>query len=340
MNKMKSASFLILIFSLFFLISACKQNGEKKDRTKSTDPALSELTTLIRNNPQDAQILYDRAKLYYSKEAYDEAIDDLVRAQKIDSIKPDYYHLLADIYLDYYKSYEALKTMQKVVTLHPQRIPSLLKLAEFQYILKQYDASINTLNDVFAVDRLEPEAFFMLGMNFRALEDMERAKNAFQTAVENDPELVDAWLMLGNIHEQENDPQALVFYENAILVAPESVEALHSKAFYLQNNNKFEDAIAIYKKINVIDPQYVEAYLNTGLLFLEMDSIGQAFEHFNILVNMDVANPLGYFYRGFTFEQGGDLEKAKLDYQQALKLAPDFKEAKEALELLDSKGTE
>jgi len=239
--------------------------------------------------------------------------------------------------MDYYKSFEALKTMQKVVFLHPQRIPSLLKLAEFQYILKQYEASVITLNNVLAVDRLEPEAFFMLGMNFRAIGDIERAKNSFQTAVENNPDLVDAWMMLGSIYEGQNDPQALVYYDNALLVSPDNIDVMHAKAFYFQNHKDIQAAIDLYKKINVLDPSYSDAYLNTGLLYLEMDSLAKAHEHFNIMIKSDVTNPIGYFYRAYTFEQIGELKKARMDYEQAIKLAPDFEEAKNALELLTSR---
>lgn len=327
---------LLMILAMIQIISSC--NGKKdKESTLSENNALNELSALIREGEADPDIYFERAKLFYAETAYDEAIDDLKKAQKVDSIRPDLYHLLADIYLDYYKSFEALKTMEKVVSLHPSRIPSLLKLAEFQYILKQYNESINTINNVLAVDRLEPEAFFMLGMNFRAMEDIERAKNAFQTAVENDPELIDAWIMLGSIYEQEEDPRALVYFDNALLIAPESLEALHAKAFYLQNHDGIQEAIDIYKNINILDPQYADAYLNAGLLYLELNSFELAFEQFNILVSNDITNPLGYFYRGYTHEQGGDLEKAKIDYEQALRLAPEFKEAREALELLLSK---
>jgi tetratricopeptide (TPR) repeat protein len=333
MRQKFSFNKLLGIILIVLLLASCKQKENHKTQETENAP-LSELTQLIRENPDDINLYVERAKLYYEEEAYDEAIDDVVKAQNIDSLRTDLYHLLADIYLDYYKSYEALKTMEKVVSLHPERIPSLLKLAEFQYILKQYNESVNTCNEILAVDRLEPEAYFMLGMNFRALDDIERAKNAFQTAVENNPELIDAWLMLGSIHEYQGDSTAMLYYDNALLIAPESIEALHAKAFYLQNNDRIPEAIGIYKQIIGIDPQYTDAYLNTGLLYLELDSLGQAYEQFNILIGIDVTNPLAYFYRGYTFEQGGEINKARADYEQALRLSPDFEEARNALKLL------
>lgn len=333
-----SKSFIILIWavSLVSCGSGEKENGEATGKIE--DQALTELNELIRKDPKNPELLFQRAELYYKHSAYDEALDDLGAAQKIDSLKPEYYHLLADVYMDYYKSHFALKTMEKVVSLHPKRIPSLLKLAEFQYILKKYENSIYTCNEVLAVDRTEPEAFFMLGMNFRAMGDSERAKNSFQTAVEFDPQLIDAWLLLGTIYESEKNPKALTYYESAVLMAPESVEALHAKAFYLQNHGNIPEAITIYRKINELDPQYTDAYLNTGLLFMEMDSVKQAREYFNLYVKKDLTNPLGYFYRGVSNEALGNVKNARVDYEQALRLSPDYEDARKALDDLNSKA--
>jgi tetratricopeptide (TPR) repeat protein len=332
----KSLIILLLAVSLFSCGSNDKKNGEAN--SKIQDQALTELNELIREDPKNPELLFQRAELYYKHTAYDEALDDLGAAQKIDSLKPEYYHLLADVYMDYYKSHFALKTMEKVVSLHPRRVPSLLKLAEFQYILKKYEKSIYTCNEVLAVDRTEPEAFFMLGMNFREIGDSERAKNSFQTAVEFDPQLIDAWLLLGTIYEAEKNPKALTYYESAVLMAPESVEALHAKAFYLQNHGNIPEAITIYRKINELDPQYTDAYLNSGLLFMELDSVKQAREYFNLFVKKDLTNPIGYFYRGVSNEALGNLKNARLDYEQALRLSPDFEDAQKALDDLNSKA--
>ena len=335
--KLAQINFYFLFVLLIAISTSCGEQKKNGSPATDEDAPISDLSEMIRSNPDDSQLYYERAIQYYKKEAYDEALDDIVLAQEIDSINPAFYHLKADIYLDYFRSFDALKTMEEVVMLHPKRIPSLLKLAEFQYILKKYNESILTLNDVLAIDQLEPEAFFMLGMNFRATGEQEKAKNAFQTAVENDPELVDAWIMLGQLFENEGNPDALVYYENALRVAPQSIEALHAKAFYYQNHDNIPKALEIYREISIIDPSYPDAYLNSGLLYLEMDSLASAHENFNIMVKTAITNPIGYFYRAYTFEQMGELKKARIDYEQALKLAPDFEEARNALEILMSK---
>ena len=104
---------------------------------------------------------------------------------------------------DNYNSKEAINTMLYAVVMHPDRIPSLLKLIELRYIIEDYDESILTINEIIKLDPLNAEAFFMLGVNFKALNDILRATNVFQRAVELDTKMTDAWITLGEIYESK-----------------------------------------------------------------------------------------------------------------------------------------
>jgi len=197
----------LIITSLFF--TNCQDASETTQATAvitnlptTGNPAIDGLSVAIAENPNDPSLYAKRADMFYQNEGYDEAINDLQTALNIDSTNVDYLHLLADVYLDYYQSYPAINTMMKAATLYPTRIPTLLKLAEFQLILKQYDRSITTINEVLKLEQLNAEAYFMLGLNFKEQGDIDRAMGSFQTAVENNPDLVDAWINLGQLHAE------------------------------------------------------------------------------------------------------------------------------------------
>ena len=328
-----------LLFS--FIIIGCT---EKKKHTEieptvqfqTDDPALIGLSQAIDNDPDNANGYFERAKILVDKELFDPAIDDLHKALALDSSQASFYHLLSDAYLDYYKSGQALDVMEKAAEKFPNRIPTLLKLAELQLVLKRYDGSFFTVQKIMNQDKQNAEAFFMLGMIYRAQEDTERAINSFQTAVELDPEIVDAWIILGDLFADRDFSIAERYYDNAIRIDPENLQAYHAKAFYLQNSERIPEAISIYKEINGRDPQYTDAYLNTGILYLDQDSLDQAFEHFNILVKIDPQNYLGYYYRGITKMFGGDLKGAEVDLKQSLKFNSTFEKARIALQELET----
>lgn len=317
-----------LTFTTLFL--SCKNNNNSAPEN-AENAEIQQISLEIKNNPQSGELYYLRAQKYYERENYDKAIVDLHKAISLDSINPIYYHLLSDAYLDYYNPDEALNTLYKILLLYPERIPSLLKLAELKFILEDYDGSMLTLNEIIRLDPQNAEAYFMLGMNFKTLNDTERARNAFQTSVEMDSQLTDAWMILGEIYENEKNPKALQYYESAILSNPQSMEARHAKAFYLQNINKIEEALNIYKEIIILNNNYTAAYLNSGYLYLDMDSLDRAFEQFDLMTTVAPTQYLGFYMRGIVNEMLGKKEQALKDYESAHNLNREDKKVEESL---------
>lgn len=328
---MKHIYILTLTIASIFLLSQCKEsNQQSKVPTKTATgiDAIDILTTEIEKSPTDASLYYERAKAYMENNGNEYAVKDAEKAVKLDSINPAYYHLLSDAYMDFRQSKLALMTMMRVGTMYPKRTITQLKLAETQYILQQYDYALSTLNKILKYDPLNAEAFFMLGLVMNEQGGNKReAKNAFLTAVENDPELIDAWLMLGENAMKENDPMAKTFYKNAVSAKPKNITALHSYAYFLQNHNEVDEAQEIYKKIHVLDRNYMQANLNSGILYIEQDSLDKAFEQFNIVTQNHPGDYLGYYYRGVVHELQGNLNGALSDYQNSQNINPDYDKA-------------
>jgi len=323
----------VLVITLFF---SCKEDKKQQAPQSTGDSLVDQITLQLQKAPNDTELLYQRANVLYEKDEFEPAIRDLEKAMSIDSLKPKFYHLLADNYLEYYKSRKALDIMETAVNRFPERILTHLKLSEMQLILNQNENSIMTINNILRMSPQNNEAYFMLGMNFRQMGDLNKAINSFQTAVEIEPEMIDAWIILGELHEKNGSDDPLKYYNNALLVDPDNAQVLHSKAFHLQNSGDIPGALEIYKQIGVKNPQYTDAYLNAGILYMEIDSFEQAFEQMKILAGIEPQNPLPYYYRGLIHKAYGNLEAAKIDLQNALNLAPTFPVAQEELDLVEA----
>ena len=299
---MKTTHFFFLLAGLTLLAACGQDNGkgeENQQAINNTDPSISQLNLLIEETPEDPELYYQRAQLYYELEGYDEAIQDVQMALSFDSINPNYLHLLADAYLDYYQSFRALKTMEQAAALHPQRIPTLLKLTEFQLILTQSEQALKTLDKIREIDPQNPEMFYMGGMVFEDLGDIDKAIGSYQSAVEINPELIEAWIQLGKLWALKEEPIAIQFFDNALRVDSIGLTALHEKAYYLSNTlNDLEGALALYKKIIIHHPQYPDAYFNSGLLYMDMGDIDQAMQQFELNIQVDPTFALAYYYRG------------------------------------------
>jgi len=327
---------ILFLLIIGLSLTQCKQKsaGDTDSMGPTGDPVIDGITEEIKQHPDDAQLYLQRAQIFYDHQAYDQAVQDLARVMKLDSTNLRAHHLLADAYMDSNQSNMALKTMQRAVALYPDSIRTKLKLSEFQLILKQYDGAMHTLEDIMKIRPGDPEALFMLGMVYRDQGKTELAIGAFQSAVERNPDNVEAWVILGDLMDRTHNPRAIQYFDNAIRVDPKNVEALHAKAYYLQNNEKIDEAIAIYKQIHVIDPQYPEAYLNIAILQLYRDSIDAAMKELTILKGIDPTNAAAWFYIGKAHQFRGEKEEAKASFEQALRLDPKYGQATDALQEL------
>ncbi len=336
---MKAKNFLnfLLGAALLLCIFSCGNGSNPPDAdaaipTVSNNPAIEGLTEKIKNAPNDAGLFAARGALWYDEESYDESIADLEKAIQLDSGKVEYYHALGDAYLDYSKSRKALEVMEHAGLKFPKRIPTLLKLSEFQLILQQHNPALYTLERIRMLDPQNAEMFFMFGNVFKDMGKTEQALSAWQSAVENDADLTDAWINLANAMADKGAPLAVKYFDNAIRSDTNSVDALHAKAYFLSNKkNDLNGAIALYKKINTLDPQYEEGFFNTGLLYLDLDSVEQAYKSFDLAVKVAPSYTLAYYHRGVAAELKKEFGKAKKDYEEVLRLDPDFEGAKEAL---------
>lgn len=342
---MKAKMFFPLLTLLAVLaINACgggaqeQGQGGEPELGQTGNPTIDGLTQAIAADQDDPELYVQRGDVFYENRGYDEAIRDYTKAIQLDTTKPVYYHKLADAHLDYFKSRQAVEILKRAAERFPEDIPTLLKLSEYHLILTQYEESMKAIDRVLKIDPQNAEAYFMFGMNFEERQDTVRAINSYQKAVELDANIIDGWINLGQLYAGLGDPLALRYFDNATRIAPNDITALHAKADYLTATNDLEGAVGLYRKIITIDPQYDEAYFNSGLLYLDMDSVAKAEQQFDLTVKISPTHIRGYYFRGLSREMQGKAAEAKADYEQALRMAPDYEQAQERLNGLKEAG--
>jgi tetratricopeptide (TPR) repeat protein len=335
-------NFKIQLFAfvlLSFFITACgdsnsNHSGDAQEEIilPSLSPELDKLNAAIKENSEDASLYAQRGQALWDVQGYDEAIKDMEKAVELSSDTPEYYHTLANFYMDYFRSRKAIKTMETAGLKFPERIPTLLKLSEFYLILKNYDASERTLDRIQKISPLNAEMFYMRGSLAEERGNLEEAISAYRFATEHDPDMIDAYLKLGDLTALKTPKTALQYYDNAIRIDPKNTDALTMKAWHLSNvMNKIEDAQDIYRDLIKIDAKNKTAYHNSGLLYLDMDSLDRAYVRFTEAIKVSPTAVESIYYRGVTSELRGDVSAAKDDYERTTKMNPGFTVGQEAL---------
>jgi len=334
---MKKLVVLAIIFAA--LMWAC--NGSDKSQNTGTTltiegtPAIADISQRIEDEPDNAELYAMRGRLFYDEEQYEAAASDLTNATRLDSLNVAYYHLLADAYFDGNQSKPALETLQKVVDRDSTLINTLLKLGEMQMIVRQHEASLETIALVFNQDRRHPEAFYLGGLNFEQMGDTARAINAFQTTVEENPDHIDAYRKLARHFDGKKNKIALDYFDNALRIDSTDMEALMGKGWYFHQRNQFEAAKKYYEKAAGFHAMEPGVHFDNGILHLEMKDPETAYKKFDLAINLEPQYGMAYYYRALASERMGKaLNVVVNDYEQAAALMPDPQRAVAALERL------
>jgi tetratricopeptide (TPR) repeat protein len=283
----------------------------------------------------DMPTLINQAELSTEAEQYDEAAKYLELAHLKDSAQVMIWHLLADAYLDGAKSRKALEVMEAASVVFPDSLGTLLKLSEFQLILRRYQEALSTLEKIHRKFSSNGDAHLMKGLVLKELGDTAQAFLAFQYATREDPTLLDAWINAGQLAATQKGTEAEDYFRAGLMVAPNHIPLLKALASHQAFDNQPQAAIQTYRKIVKQDPDHAVAYFDLGLLYLDLDSIPKANDHFHLAIVTEPVFTKAYFYRGLTFELMNQSTKAYNDYQQALKLGYEDPELQSALNRIE-----
>ncbi len=341
MKNILTYIFISILIIGAFTLQNCKNETSKNNVTassKSGDKTIDSLTALITKQPKQANLYFERAKLFFKngeQGGYDFAIADMQNALSLDSLNVSYYHFLSDVYMKYAQPRLSIETLERATSFAPKDIPSLLKLSKIYFTLEQRTESMIVVDKILKIDPQNSDAYFLLGMNMRDEKDQNRAINAFQKAVDINSRNKDAFIELGNLWAKKNSPLAIKYFDNALLIDSLDVAALSAKGIYLHRNRKFAEAMSNYQKITQIEPNNAGAYLNLGLVYMDTNAFADAVTQFNIAIDKSPRYAKAYFYRGQCADLQRDKAKAIADYKTALQLFPNYEEAKIALGKLE-----
>lgn len=333
------------------LLSACNKNKSSGPPDAApTDtlvdehhdiPAIDQFTDLLKKDPNNPDLYYQRHLAFLQHNDPGRAFRDLSMAIALDSANLHYYDAMAELALKTGAAQAAVRAYQQLLQRAPGNTEAIIKLSKVYYLQKDYTNSMLQLARAEELDRLNPEIWFIRGLNLKEMKDTVRAIAAFQKAVSLKPEFYDAYIQLGLLHSTKPSSLAAQYYDNAIRLDSSSTEAYYNKGKFFQDralrafdNRQYEQARAdfelaksVYRQLITVNPQYEPAYFNMGFIYAKQDSLDRAFRMFDLAIKMNPAYAEAYYYRGLIALQKGDRQQAEADFRQCLSLNPAFDKA-------------
>ena len=332
--------FQILSFIFLLIFFSCHNKDQKKDDktiavadTSSIEKQIEDLTNQIKDRPKDADLLHERAKLFLSEKDVNSAYTDMTHALLMDSSKAPYYLTVADIYLVMNRTRFTKEALEKCLELDPKNITANLKLGELYLYVQDYKKSVEYIDDALKIDIHNSKAYFMKGMAFKMAKDTAKAISSFQTAIEQNPKYYEAYIQLGIIFTLKKNNLALQYFNSALTLHPNSLEAYYNRAYFLQENGNIDKAIEEYNNILKSEPKYRNAHYNLGYICYQYQKkYDEAIKHFSDAIASDPKYAEAFYMRGLSYEGLGNKKAASTDYKHALDINADYDLANDGLQ--------
>lgn len=101
----------------------------------------------------------------------------------------------------------------------------------------------------------------------------------------------------------------------------------YQRALTLMKANQLDEAFALFEEIQTKAPQLAGPALNQALIQIQKQNYKEADELLQKAITANSKNPFAYNLQGFVYRQLGQFSKAKLAYEQALTLSPNYAKA-------------
>jgi tetratricopeptide (TPR) repeat protein len=129
------------------------------------------------------------------------------------------------------------------------------------------------------------------------------------------------YLRLGHrYYRNKKFREALNAYEKAVESDPENAEARYWRGRTLLNRGQFDPAAEDFKTAVRLKPDYSEAYDNLGWLSARRGDFAEGIDYLTKSLELRPENAWAHYNRGHMFLRKGDLGNALKDFEEACKL--------------------
>jgi type IV pilus assembly protein PilF len=154
--------------------------------------------------------------------------------------------------------------------------------------------------------------------------DLARARGPLATALDIDPDSIEAHVLYAVLYERENEPEVAEYhYKKALRTDNRNSQALNNYGGFLYRQNRYDDAVLVLRKL-VEDTEYhlrAQAFENLGLAELRAGHPDKAEEAFNRAVVLNDTQPRSYLELADLALSGGRVDEASLLYAKFRQLA-------------------
>lgn len=126
---------------------------------------------------------------------------------------------------------------------------------------------------------------------------------------------------------QGKSSDASEYFQRALALRPDFVQALDEMGLLLANQQKVAEAEPYFERALRKDPNYSETYLNLGIVAQTQGKLDQAMARYEEAAHLEPEGPAAYFFQGVNLAAQHKREEAIQSFREAVRLKPGFWQA-------------
>ncbi|HON56230.1 MAG TPA: tetratricopeptide repeat protein [bacterium] len=291
------------VFNKFLSAEFSKSDSKKKDvfltsagiyfaNNDRLDAAISAFEKLIEKYPQNSNVIFMLAKLYFYNDKFDSALPLFTQLAEKKNEMPEPFIFLGYIYQRKMAFRHSIINFEKALKLRPN-IPELwLMLATAYSKNKQDTDALNLLERAVKYENLKtPEIYYYLAYLYFSQKNSDMTFHYYEQIIEHFPNYADAhiynYVGYSYLEKNINFDTAFDFISRAVKEQPDNPYYLDSLGWYYYLTQDYKKSLEIFNKIDLENFQDAVVYEHCGDVLYKLGDYEKSLEWYEKSYNID-----------------------------------------------------
>jgi tetratricopeptide (TPR) repeat protein len=297
--------------------------------------AQTQVDWLLQYRPDDPKAHLTSAYLLAAGGDVSAAIAEMQKAITLAPSDADLHVQLALLLLKKGEPDEAEANLRKAVELNPKAVGAWLMMGTFHQARGSYGQAEQEFRQAIAVDPKNPEPraalvrlFLVEGKKAEAEDYLKQVKHDF-------PDNSADYRMLGDFYRTTGDlDEATAEYAALYQEHSKDIQVKNTYTQLLIQKNRFDEARKLNDEVLKASPKDTDALLYSAQVQIAAGDASGATVALQTLIKSEPNNAAAHYQLGLAFQKSGNMEDAKDEWLNAVRIRPDLVEAQRSLALL------
>ena len=257
------------------------------DHLGDLEQAIESFKLAIEIDPADKIIAFDLAVAYYKAGNFDDSAEAAMQGLKHEGEEPKLWRILGEAELARKRFGEALKSLDKSISLDPQDKGAHFGRGLALMELKRYEEAAASFGKVVSMDPNDPDATFQLGMALTKLDRLQESLDCFSKVSMMRPnDIVPLIFQSETLLRMGKAREATAPLSAALKISPDSIDALRMMKDAMVALLDNEGTIRVCNDILRLVPRDADALFDKGKAHLALGNSQEALAAFDLALQI------------------------------------------------------